>query len=175
MLNQLFSSSQIKSFIPILEAQARYTCDTIFARAVSSKEPINLYTAFSDLTLRVIGLAGFGFNFEDHPEAHQAYQMIQQELSLLTILGLALIPGYVNLPIPAYIRRRKAQAILRRVINAVIEQKLAQKTADDKPKDLLDLILPNSTTREAIIHNMTFLSADHKTSSAGLSWIFATI
>ncbi|KAH9158114.1 hypothetical protein LEN26_003132 [Aphanomyces euteiches] len=175
MLNPLFSSSQIKSFIPIFEAQARYTCDTIFARAATSKEPINLYTAFSDLTLRVIGLAGFGFNFEDHPEAREAYQMIQQELSPLTILGLALIPGFVNLPIPAYIRRRKAQAILRRVVNVVIEQKLAQKTTDDKPKDLLDLILPNSTTQEAIIHTMTFLSAGHETSSAGLCWIFATI
>ncbi|CAK4093141.1 unnamed protein product, partial [Aphanomyces euteiches] len=112
---------------------------------------------------------------EDHPEAREAYQMIQQELSPLTILGLALIPGFVNLPIPAYIRRRKAQAILRRVVNEVTEQKLAQKTTDDKPKDLLDLILPNSTTQEAIIHTMTFLSAGHETSSAGLSWIFATI
>ncbi|KAH9128357.1 hypothetical protein LEN26_009110, partial [Aphanomyces euteiches] len=175
MLNPLFSAGQIKKFIPIFEAQARHVCDTILAQAAASGEPINLYDVFSDLTLRVIGMAGFGFNFEDHPEAHEAYQMVQQDVTPWILLGLNLIPGFFDFPLPGFIRRRKAQVTLRRVVNEVIEQKLAQNNADDKPKDLLDLILPNSTTREAVIHTMTFLSAGHDTSSGGLSWIFASI
>ncbi|KAH9115083.1 hypothetical protein AeMF1_010868 [Aphanomyces euteiches] len=156
MLNPLFSASQIKSFVPIFEAQARHVCDTILAQARASGEPINLHDVFSDLALRVIGLAGFGYNFEDHPEAHEA---------------LYLIPHFFDFPLPSFLRRRKAQRTLKRVVNEVIEQKLAQKDATDKPKDLLDLILLNSTTREAIIHTMTFLSAGHDASTTALDVI----
>ncbi|KAH9120649.1 hypothetical protein LEN26_003141 [Aphanomyces euteiches] len=175
MLNQLFSAAQVKKFVPIYEAQARHACETVLAPAAASGEVLNLYTVFSDLTLRVIGLAGFGFNFEDHPEAHAAYQMVQQEMSPIILIGLATIPGFVKLPLPSFQRRRRAQVVLRRVVNEVIEKKLAEKVNEDKPKDLLDLILPHSTTREAIIHTMTFLSAGHETSSSSLTIIFASI
>ncbi|CAK4213371.1 unnamed protein product [Aphanomyces euteiches] len=190
MLNPLFSAGQIKKFVPIFEAQARHACDTVLAQAAASGDPIDLYTGkftanllslngfivFSDLTLRVIGLVGFGFNFEEHPEAHQAYEMVHQdEVTPFILVGLNMIPGFFDFPLPGFLRRRKAQVTLRRVVNEVIEQKLAQRNADDKPKDLLDLTLPHSTTREAIIHTMTFLSAGHDTSSGSLSWIFATI
>ncbi|CAK4260623.1 unnamed protein product [Aphanomyces euteiches] len=176
MLNPLFSAGQIKKFVPIFEAQARHACDTVLAQAAASGDPIDLYTVFSDLTLRVIGLVGFGFNFEEHPEAHQAYEMVHQdEVTPFILVGLNMIPGFFDFPLPGFLRRRKAQVTLRRVVNEVIEQKLAQRNADDKPKDLLDLTLPHSTTREAIIHTMTFLSAGHDTSSGSLSWIFATI
>ncbi|CAK4639779.1 hypothetical protein LEN26_003222 [Aphanomyces euteiches] len=175
MLNPLFSAGQIKTFVPIYEAQARHTCDTVLAKAAASGDPINLYNVFSDFTLRVIGLAAFGFNFEDHPEAHETYQMQMQEVSPLILIGLATIPGFLNLPLPSFLRRRRAQVVLRRIVNEVIEKKLAEKVNADKPKDLLDLILPNATTREAIIHTMTFLAAGHETSSSALSQIFATI
>ncbi|CAK4140847.1 unnamed protein product [Aphanomyces euteiches] len=175
MLNPLFSASQIKSFVPIYEAQARHACDTVFAKAAASGEPINLYTVFSDLTLRVIGLAGFGFNVEDHPEAHAAYQQAQLEATPSILIGLVMVPGFLKFPLPSFLRRRKAQVTLRQVVNDVIERKLAEPSVEGKQKDLLDLILPNATTREAVIHTMTFLSAGHETSSSALSWIFATI
>ncbi|KAG9400654.1 hypothetical protein AC1031_010104 [Aphanomyces cochlioides] len=78
-------------------------------------------------------------------------------------------------PLPSFLRRRRTQAVLRRIVNEVIEKKLAEKLNEGKPKDLLDLILPNATTREAIIHTVTFLSAGHETSSSSLSLIFATV
>ncbi|CAK4948740.1 unnamed protein product [Aphanomyces euteiches] len=60
-------------------------------------------------------------------------------------------------------------------VNEVIDKKLAQNNPTDKPKDLLDLVLPQFSTQEAVIHTMTFLEAGHETSSSALSWIFATI
>ncbi|CAK4702166.1 unnamed protein product [Aphanomyces euteiches] len=173
--NPLFSAAQIKKFIPIYEAQCRHACDTVFAQAAASGKPFNLYQVFTDITLRVIGLAGFGFNFEDYPEAHEAYDMIAQDVTPLTLIGIFLIPNFFDLPLPGFLRRRKAQAILRRFTTQVIEMKLAQNNSTDKPKDFLDLVLPHSSTEEAVVHTMTFLSAGHDTSSAALSWIFATI
>ncbi|KAG9400655.1 cytochrome P450-dit2 [Aphanomyces cochlioides] len=82
MLNPLFSASQIKSFVPIYEAQARLACDTVFAKAAVSGEPTNLYTVFSDLTLRVVHLPGFGLNFDKHSDTHAAYQMAQLEATV---------------------------------------------------------------------------------------------
>ncbi|KAH9123626.1 hypothetical protein AeMF1_005434 [Aphanomyces euteiches] len=175
ILNPLFSAAQIKNFIPIYEAQGRHACDTVFAQAAASGKPFNLYKAFTDITLRVIGLAGFGFNFEDHPEAHEAYEMIPQDVTPLTMIGIHLFPHFFDVPLPGFLRRRKAQVTLRRVVNEVIEKKLAQNNPTDKPKDLLDLVLPQFSTQEAVIHTMTFLSAGHETSSSALSWIFATI
>ncbi|KAG9413166.1 cytochrome P450-dit2 [Aphanomyces cochlioides] len=110
MLNPLFSAGQIKKFVPIFEAQARHACDTVFAQAVASGDPIDLYTVFSDLTLRVIGLAGFGFNFAEHPEVHQAYEMVHQdEVTPFMLVGLNMVPGFFDFPLPGFISRRKAQ------------------------------------------------------------------
>ncbi|KAH9115079.1 hypothetical protein AeMF1_010864 [Aphanomyces euteiches] len=172
MLNPLFSASQIKSFVPIYEAQARHACDTVFAKAAASGEPINFILRLDFARYR---LGWFWFNFLEHPQAHAAYQQAQLEATPSILIGLVMVPGFLKFPLPSFLRRRKAQVTLRQVVNDVIERKLAEPSVEGKQKDLLDLILPNATTREAVIHTMTFLSAGHETSSSALSWIFATI
>ncbi|CAK4674461.1 unnamed protein product, partial [Aphanomyces euteiches] len=54
----------------------------------------------------------------------------------------------------------------------VIETKFASK---DSPKDLLDLILPNTSPEEALAHTMSFMTAGHETSSATLAWVVIEI
>ncbi|CAK4637962.1 unnamed protein product [Aphanomyces euteiches] len=174
MLNPLFTPSQIKSFVSIYVSQTRYACDSILSQAASTGQVVNLAHVFSDVTLRIIGLAAFGFNFEADPEAHWAYENAQIVLAPWVLIGTRILPGFLSMPIPSLLRRRQAQAILRQVVNKVIEHKLAGGNAEG-PQDLLDLILPQSTSQEAIVHTMTFLGAGHETSTSALSWIFAAL
>ncbi|KAF0729776.1 hypothetical protein Ae201684_012667 [Aphanomyces euteiches] len=175
MLNPLFTPNQIKQFVPIYESQARRVCDTVLAPAAKSGKAIDLADVFSDLTLRVIGLAGFGFDFESNPEAHLAYLDGHLEITPLILIGSYLIPNFLSYPLPSLLHRRKAQAKIRKVVNDVIEHKLASKQDPNRPKDLLDLFLPHSSTTEAIFHTMTFLQAGHETTCSALSWIFAAL
>ncbi|CAK5095338.1 unnamed protein product [Aphanomyces euteiches] len=167
MLNPLFTPNQIKQFVPIYESQARRVCDTVLAPAAKSGKAIDLAD--------VIGLAGFGFDFESNPEAHLAYLDGHLEITPLILIGSYLIPNFLSYPLPSLLHRRKAQAKIRKVVNDVIEHKLASKQDPNRPKDLLDLFLPHSSTTEAIFHTMTFLQAGHETTCSALSWIFAAL
>ncbi|CAK4642316.1 unnamed protein product, partial [Aphanomyces euteiches] len=42
-------------------------------------------------------------------------------------------------------------------------------------QDLLDLILPQSTPEEAIVHTMTFLLAGHETTQSAMTWVSVNV
>ncbi|KAH9165022.1 hypothetical protein AeNC1_018584 [Aphanomyces euteiches] len=96
MLNPLFTSQHVKTFVPIYDHQARHICTEVLAKAAASGQAINLSDVFCDLTLRVIGLAGFGFDFQNDLEARDAYHESQLLPDTLILLGVRLIPGFFD-------------------------------------------------------------------------------
>ncbi|KAF0691864.1 Aste57867_16984 [Aphanomyces stellatus] len=175
LLNPIVASSSIKAFVPTMDDHVRCYCATMLTKAASTNSPVDMFEVVQQLTLEVIGMAAFGFNFKHHPEAHAAYKAYQLEPSPFFLIGIFTIPGFLNLPLPEVLRRRTTQKALKQVINAVIEDKLKRPAADGGPKDILDLILPHSTTPEALCHTMTFLFAGHETSASALAWVFASV
>ncbi|KAG9400668.1 hypothetical protein AC1031_010115 [Aphanomyces cochlioides] len=131
------------------------------------------WIAFQKLTLGVIALAAFGFDFDAHPEAFEAFQASQLEFTPFTLIGIFLIPNFLRWPLPQLLRRRKAHNVLKKVMQDVINQKLTAPTKE--ATDLLDLILPSATENEALVHTMTFMTAGHETTSTALQWIFPVL
>ncbi|KAF0703659.1 Aste57867_7579 [Aphanomyces stellatus] len=168
-----FTAGRTKSFYPIFETQVKLVCDDILTPATVGTTRLNMFDVFQQLTLSIIGLAAFGFDFKGNDAANGAYKQYQEPPGPLIMLGVFTIPGFLRWPLPSLFRRRQIQVTLRQVIDDVIEAKLTHK--HDEPQDLLDLILPHSTTQEAVAHTMTFLFAGHETSSAAMAWTFGLL
>ncbi|KAF0703657.1 Aste57867_7577 [Aphanomyces stellatus] len=153
ILNPLFSASQVMTYLPIFEAQTRRCCDSILTQACEAKSPLDMLHVFQHRTLEIIGKAAFGYEFQDYPAAHAAYQAYTSPPSKLFRIGVIAIPGFLNLPLSEVLRRRGTQKILKKIMTEVIENKLQQLANVDQgtqSADLLDLVLPHSTTSEAI-------------------------
>ncbi|KAH9115082.1 hypothetical protein LEN26_009111 [Aphanomyces euteiches] len=90
-------------------------------QSAASGQALNSSDVFCDLTLRVIGLVGFGFDFQNDLEARQAYNNAQLVPETLILVG---IPGFLDWPLPSLRRRREAQDKLRQAVNDVIGHKL---------------------------------------------------
>ncbi|CAK4622770.1 unnamed protein product [Aphanomyces euteiches] len=168
ILTPLFTTSRIKTFLPIFVNQTKRFCDQL-----PCDKAINMAEAFQKLTLGVIALAAFGFDFDAHPEAFEAFQASQLEFTPFTLIGIFLIPNFLRWPLPQLLRRRKAHNVLKKVMQDVINQKLTAPTKE--ATDLLDLILPSATENEALVHTMTFMTAGHETTSTALQWIFPVL
>ncbi|CAK4362902.1 unnamed protein product, partial [Aphanomyces euteiches] len=128
----------------------------------------------SKLMLSIIGLTVLGFNFDESPVAFEAYEQSMLAISPVMLIGVMTIPGFLSFPIPSLMRRRKAQANLKRIVQQIIQDKLAMPSSE-KPKDLLDMILPHSTTEQAIAHTVAFMAAGYDSSSSTLCFVLGTL
>ncbi|KAH9142088.1 hypothetical protein AeRB84_013813 [Aphanomyces euteiches] len=172
MINPHFSLSRVKSFVPNFE---KYTTERFLpqlAKAAKSNESFDLNHALEKLTLGIIGAAAFSYDFHENPAVYDAFKLMFAPPSVATYLGLLYIPGYAYLPFPEVRRRRTGRIPLVKALMEVIETKLASKNS---PKDLLDLILPNTTPEEALAHTMSFMTAGHENSSSTLGWVVVEI
>ncbi|CAK4699016.1 unnamed protein product, partial [Aphanomyces euteiches] len=172
MINPHFSLSRVKSFVPIFE---KFTTERFLpqlAKAAKSNESFDLNHAFELLTLGIISAAAFSYDFDENPAIYDAFKLMFAPPSVATYLGLLYIPGFAYLPLPEVRRRRSGRIPLVKALMEVIETKFASK---DSPKDLLDLILPNTSPEEALAHTMSFMTAGHETSSATLAWVVIEI
>ncbi|CAK5008972.1 unnamed protein product [Aphanomyces euteiches] len=174
LLNPLFTVSKIKSFVQIFENQTMLYCQKFLEPACDSREPVNLGIVFSRLTFSIIGLTVIGFDFDKDPSAIQAYEQSMIQMSTFMLLGSFVIPGFTSLPIPSLVKRRKAQDSLKKIMMQVIQDKLAASSSNE-PKDLLDRILTNSSTEEALSHTVTFMLVGHDTSSNTLSFVIGML
>ncbi|CAK4223282.1 unnamed protein product [Aphanomyces euteiches] len=174
LLNPLFTVSKIKSFVQIFENQTMLYCQKFLEPACDSREPVNLGIVFSRLTFSIIGLTVIGFDFDKDPSAIQAYEQSMIQMSPFMLLGSFVIPGFTSLPIPSLVKRRKAQDSLKKIMMQVIQDKLAASSSNE-PKDLLDRILTNSSTEEALSHTVTFMLVGHDTSSNTLSFVIGML
>ncbi|CAK5098144.1 unnamed protein product [Aphanomyces euteiches] len=84
------------------------------------------------------------------------------------------IPGFLSFPIPSLIKRRKAQATLKRIVKEIIQDKLTASPAE-KLKDLLDMMLPHSTIDQTVAHTVSFMTGGYDTSSNTLGFVFGTL
>ncbi|KAF0702633.1 Aste57867_7768 [Aphanomyces stellatus] len=177
MLNPMFTASHVKTFLGLFDTHTRRLCDDILTHHCESGRPVNLRQLLSHLTLELIGLAGFGFNFQARPDAHIAYEKLMAPPSPLLYMLILSIPGIMRWPLPQLAVRKQAQVELKKLLADIIHTKLSPEAAasTEKPKDLLDLMLPHCTTGEARTHTMTFLLAGHETSTSALSWVFAIL
>ncbi|KAF0715699.1 Aste57867_3240 [Aphanomyces stellatus] len=173
-LNPHFTVEQVKSTLKTVAEVATRCCMTILADAASTNTPVNMDTVLKQVTLSVIGLSTLDYDFMANPVALKAYQDFQLEVANpLMLTGVITIPWFTSLPLPHFIRRRRACAILRALLTDVVQSKLRQ---EKLRKDLLDRMLDASMdSQEAIVHVMTFMFAGHETTSAALSWAFAEL
>ncbi|KAF0729784.1 hypothetical protein Ae201684_012675 [Aphanomyces euteiches] len=153
MLNPLFTSQHVKTFVPIYDIKL----------ATSAPKCWLKQQRVAKLSICQMCLASFGFDFQNDLEARDAYHESQ------------LLPDTIfDWPLPSLRRRREAQDKLRQVVNDVIGHKLAS-SKKGGAQDLLDLILPHSTPEEAIVHTMTFLLAGHETTQSAMTWVFVNV
>ncbi|KAF0703775.1 Aste57867_7533 [Aphanomyces stellatus] len=178
MLNPHFSQAQVKTFVPIFLCHARLCCDTVLAKAADTQTPLNMSTVFQELTLAIIGRAAFGFAFDQHPQAHASYERQQQALPIWIMLGQIFVPKFSFFPIPQLRKYQTAQRDLGHLMQTVIAEKMQKNQPmpdDDAAYDLLDLMLPSTTSDEALVHTMTFMTVGHDTTSSALGWVFAML
>ncbi|CAK4134896.1 unnamed protein product [Aphanomyces euteiches] len=174
IMNPLFTVSKIKAFVDIFDKQTQQYCEKVLEPACDNSTPVDLSQMFTKLMLSIVGLTVLGLDFDSSPEALKAYENCMIEMSPAMLIGVFTIPGFFSFPIPSLMKRRKAQATLRKILQDIIHQKLAA-PASDNPKDLLDMILPHSTTQEVLGHTLTFVLAGHDTSSNTLGFVFGTL
>ncbi|CAK4135379.1 unnamed protein product, partial [Aphanomyces euteiches] len=187
LLNPLFTTSKIKTFIKTFHRQTQIYCQNILEPACNNLEPVNfanvshpwcllisLAIVFTRLTLSIVGLTVLGFNFDENPSAIEAYEQSMIQMSPLMMVGSYVIPGFTSFPLPTLLKRRKAQYTLKKILMQIIQDKLAA-SSSDHPKHLLDMILTNSSTEEAVSRTVTFMLAGHDTISNTLSFVFGML
>ncbi|EQC39522.1 hypothetical protein SDRG_02960 [Saprolegnia diclina VS20] len=182
MLNPHFSHTNLKSFVPLFAAHARHLLSQWAAdKLIDTNAPVNLYTYFAKLTLDIIGISAFGYDFGaiagTNEAESSAYNDAKLPATLFTILGTAYVPGWRYLPLPGFARRRAARDTLMTIALRVIEAKMAA-PAVDPPRDLLDRMLvagPDMSATDARAHVFTFMQAGHETTSNTLCWVVALL
>ncbi|CAG8815888.1 23412_t:CDS:2, partial [Gigaspora margarita] len=144
------------------------------------EERITITILIPKITLDIIGLVGFNYEFNSttsHSELAQAYHLlIDRSPSPLVVALFALIPFIMKIPIE--LNNRFFDSI--KIINKISEKLVVeQKNAPIQGKDLLSLLVKANeklpadeqlTHNELISQVMTLLIAGHETTSTALSW-----
>ncbi|KAF0718021.1 Aste57867_1959 [Aphanomyces stellatus] len=173
LLNPHFSLDHVKRNLRIFSRQAQRCCDLVLNPAANTKSTIDMVPVLQRLALSINGLATFGYDFDAHPEAFDAFQDYTLTPSPLLLLGVLTIPGFIYLPLRPLQRARRGRAAFRKIVDDVISTKL-QQPSGNASRDLLDILLESDSTShaDAVVHTMTFLLGGQKTTSAGLAWVF---
>ncbi|KAF0697294.1 Aste57867_12007 [Aphanomyces stellatus] len=127
----------------MFESQTLATCDRL---AMDGRD---LYPHLKQLALNIIGLATCGINFDEYPHARAVINNYTGIQSLFVFVGMLVIPGFMQLPLPEIRRRCQIQETLRSVITKVIEAKAA--AGETAASDFLDVVV--STIEEAIAYH----------------------
>ncbi|OQS03802.1 hypothetical protein THRCLA_03907 [Thraustotheca clavata] len=182
ILNGHFSLINLKSYIPIFEKKILHVIENLKTKnVVDSMLSLDMHGIFTQLTLDIIGLSSFGYDFgavdDKSNDDLQAYEHSRIPASFLINLGIVYIPGLSYLPLPGFAQRRMANAKLNQIVLNVIDAKLQSKHGQES-KDLLDILLmsgENISPADACVHVRTFLQAGHETTSNTLCWVLATL
>ena len=127
---------------------------------------------FIELTLDVIGVSAFGYNFKamcGSSPVVDAMTLLLSPRSAFYLVGKAAIPMFNSWPLPRLVNECKAKEMLYHIGDDVIAAKLKSKRDVHRPVDLVDLMLDESahvehkvTAEEARTHVMTFMLAGHE-------------
>src|SRR5271156_5095535 len=192
ILTPAFAISHIRTLTPHFWNKARQLVDAM--KPVVERKPeggIDVAAWLNRVTLDIIGVAGFGFDFnslqnEDEPIAKTYRHLFQPGSSTrLTVLLSYVFPPFKYIPLPATTALEKARSIIRNTALNMIRQKEAQ--GIDKmgrgEKDILGVMIEenrrnkeNGIPHEALNQEemvnqiMIFLAAGHETTSTSLTW-----
>ncbi|KAH9076855.1 hypothetical protein Ae201684P_010786 [Aphanomyces euteiches] len=167
MLLPHFGFYRIKDFVNIFATHAAELCDELKLKADQPNVTVDLYQYFTALTLDVIGVSAFGYNFKALSGSSpivEATNLLFQPPSAFYEGGKILIPTFDHWPLPRLIEERKAKKILHETVDNVIAAKLKAPRDVNRPHKV--------TAEEARTHVMTFMLAGHETTSTTLSWVF---
>ncbi|KAH9129271.1 hypothetical protein AeMF1_000629 [Aphanomyces euteiches] len=183
MLMPHFGFAKVREFIDIFARHTRQLSKHL-KQVADQGVAVDMHDFFTKLTLDVIGVSAFGYNFGSLEDANdrvlEAYKMSNQPVKLFYFLGAIYIPGFANWPLPRLVKQREAKRILLEKVENVIASKLQAPRDTSRPIDLVDLMLDvdthtehRVTAEEARTHVMTFMLAGHETTSTTLCWVFA--
>ncbi|KAF0722711.1 hypothetical protein Ae201684_018191 [Aphanomyces euteiches] len=150
MLLPHFGFYRIKDFVNIFATHAAELCDELKLKADQPNVTVDLYQYFTALTLDVIGVSAFGYNFKALSGSSpivEATNLLFQPPSAFYEGGKILIPTFDHWPLPRLIEERKAKKILHETVDNVIAAKLKAPRDVNRPVDLVDLMLDEKPMR----------------------------
>ncbi|KAG0366608.1 cytochrome P450 [Gamsiella multidivaricata] len=197
MLNPAFGHKHIKDMVHIMAGPAAMLGKMWEERVDQAENKVAEFDITTDLgraTLDIIGLAGFGYDFQaltnPNNELSQAYCELFNTSSNIIQLLRAFIPIYVHIPFEHNRRRWRAIHSIDRVSTRLIAEKLAQALANEKAgndyeeegKDLMSILIRGNeqvgsledgklTDQELKDQILTFLAAGHETTSVTVTWM----
>mmetsp|Transcript_18105 Transcript_18105/g.39342 ORF Transcript_18105/g.39342 Transcript_18105/m.39342 type:complete len:463 (-) Transcript_18105:22-1410(-) len=181
-LNPAFHFTHLKTFVPVFCLQARTLADT-WRRHLSqlasgeSFAELNISEEMNKVTLDIIGITAFGFDFEaakseGYNKVNAAYKQVFANAGL-SVSGLVRYLSNDWIPTGAAKRTNAALAIIRETVVEIVKRK--RENPGGVSTDLLSLVI-EQTKQEAISEQelvdqvMTFLVAGHETTATTLSW-----
>ncbi|KAF9815448.1 hypothetical protein IEO21_04619 [Rhodonia placenta] len=199
--NPAFGPAQIRGLTEIFVEKAQKLCEFWRNELSKNGEPgrIEVLNGLSKMTLDVIGLAGFNYDFnslnvDGKPnELNEAFNVLFRSLDGFAILPVlqAVFPPLRLLPDRRSRRIASAVKVMRRIGMELISNKKAEivaaATSDQKEKnklqdrDLLTLLLKSNLSRDnpesqrlsdkdVLAQVPTFLIAGHETTSNAVAW-----
>ncbi|KAG0328665.1 hypothetical protein BG000_000364 [Podila horticola] len=193
MLNPAFSHKHIKEMVPIMSRPAAALAKIWEGRVDSSEKQQTEFDITGDLgraTLDIIGLAGFGYDFQaltvPNNELSRAYRELFESSSNLIQIFRLTVPFYMNIPFKHNRVRKQAIRTIDKVTTRLIADKRAQAIAndvdDENNKDLMSILIRGNeqvgsledgklTDTELKDQILTFLAAGHETTSVTVTWM----
>ncbi|RIB11299.1 cytochrome P450 [Gigaspora rosea] len=181
MMNPSFAFANVKEMVPTF-VQAGHKLKDIWIKQIGNKkeERITITAIIQKITLDVIGLVGFNYEFNSitsDTELAKAYRtLFGRNVSPLFVAFSNLLPFFMKLPITY--NNQLYDSI--KIINNISEKLIAeQKNAPVRGKDLLSLLVKENeslpvyeqlTHEELVGQIMVLLAAGHETTSTTLSW-----
>ncbi|KAH9123010.1 hypothetical protein AeMF1_005900 [Aphanomyces euteiches] len=184
MLTPHFGFAKVREFVDSFAHHARQLSNHL-KQVADQGVAVDMHEFFTKMTLDVIGVCAFGYNFGSLENANDrvldAYKVTSQPPELFNEVAPMYIPGFDKWPLPHLAKKREAKRILLEKVDNVIASKLQAPRDVNRPTDLVDLILEveagqhRVTPEEARCHVMTFMFAGHETTSTTLSWVLAML
>ncbi|KAH9164340.1 hypothetical protein LEN26_000080 [Aphanomyces euteiches] len=172
MLVPHFGFGKIKEFIDVFATHAAELCIKLKELADQPNVTVDMPAYFTELTLDIIDVSAFGYNFKAMSGSSpvvDAMKLLLSPRSAFYLVGKAVIPTFSSWPLPRLVNERKAKKMLHQTVDDVIAAKLKSKRDVNRPVDLVDLMLDENahaehkvTAEEARTHVMTFMLAGHE-------------
>ncbi|KAF9107237.1 hypothetical protein BGX29_006923 [Mortierella sp. GBA35] len=194
MINPAFSHKNIKDMVPSMIVPAEYLAKMWEDRVDRSEDKsieLNIVPELSSCALDIIGLAGFGFDFQalTMPENDlvKAFSRLFGSSNVLGQFLRNMVPYYTLLPFKHNRERSDDAEAIDRVSDQIIREKRAQAIATNpsyksEGKDLMSILMRANdkfgsleveklTDAELKAQVTTFMAAGHETSSVTAAWM----
>eukprot|EP00960_Hanusia_phi_P050521 760271-Hanusia_phi.AAC.1 len=184
IISEAFHFEALKHLYPIFTSSTeriiRRWRQQLSTRDAKSYE-VDLKSEMSALTLDIIGLAAFGFDFNavegSHSELRQAYlEILPTAGSSLWMFFCRTFPFLYLFDPSSYFREKRAEKVLRTTVKKIVRERMSQ---EGKRRDLLGLLIDATDNQdperklsedELIFNVQTFMVAGHETTGNALSW-----